>query len=123
MEKGVKQHILSLLDTGHRHDEMKKMLACSYCGDRFKKAEKEYNRLRFALPDKFKRKEPEDIDSPAMLEKEQALEDRIKNDSLYKKHLRTLWKGMPSDKEKEIKKFWGGFYEKHTGDWIKKTWN
>ena len=116
----LKRHIVGLLATGHKHNEMSKMLECKYCGERFKKAEKEYNRLYKTYPEKFQIKQ-EEKDNPKVLEMEQQLEDRIKNDSLYNKHLRTLWKGSPEEKRKEIKKYWGGYYEKHTGDLIRKT--
>ena len=116
----IKRHMLSLLDTGHRHDEMSKMMACNYCGDKFKNAEKQFNRLYKTYPDRFLIKQ-EEKDDPKVMEMEQQLDDRIKNDSLYQKHLRTLWKGSPEEKRKEVKKFWGGYYEKHTGDLIRKT--
>ena len=116
----LKRHVINLFATGHRHDEMSKALKCKYCGNRFQHATKEFNRLYKTYPDKFKIEQP-DKDSPKVLEMEQQLDDRIKNDSLYQKHLRTLAMGSPEDKKKEIKKFWGGYYEKHTGDLIRKT--
>lgn len=116
----LKRHIVGLFATGHKHNEMSKMMTCKYCGDRFKKAEKEYNRLYKTYPEKFQIKQ-EEKDSPKVLEMEQQLDDRIKNDSLYQKHLRTLAMGSPEDKKKEIKKFWGGYYEKHVGGLIRKT--
>ena len=53
METGAKKYLMSLLDTGHKHESMTGMLACDYCGDRFKKAEKEYKRLQREHPELF----------------------------------------------------------------------
>ena len=116
----LKKHIVNLFHTGHYHQEMSQALKCKYCGNRFQNATKEFNRFYKTYSDKFKIEQP-DKDSPKVLEMEQQLDDRIKNDSLYNKHLRTLWKGSQEEKKKEIKKFWGGYYEKHTGDLIRKT--
>ena len=118
----AKRHLLSLLSTGHKHDEMTKALNCDYCGVKFKKAQAEFTRLYRQHPEEFQVKQ-EDYTSPKVLEMEQQLDDRIKNDSLYQKHLRTLYKGSPEEKKREVKKFWGGYYEKNVGDNIRKTWN
>ena len=119
MELSMQKHLLSLFATGHPHNEMSKMLECKYCGDRFKKAEKEYVRLYKTYPQKFIRQQPE-VNDPKTDEMEQKLDDRIKMDSLYNKHLKTLAMGTPEDKLKEVKRYWSGFYERHTGDSIKK---
>lgn len=118
MDRDVKDYIIGIMKDGTggcRHFEMTEALDCLTCQKKMVKAQSEYTRLLKQYPEKFVRKEV-DYTSPKLLEMEQHLEDRIKNDSLYEKHLRTLAMGSPSDKVKEIQRFWSGFYEKHTGE-------
>lgn len=116
----AKRYFTGLLDTGHRHREMKEMMLCNYCGARFKKAEREYKRISQEHPEDFKRKEPDTGFGIETQNLGQMLEDRIKQDKLYKEHLRLMAFGTPEEKQREIKRVNAGFYERHVGESSKK---
>ena len=115
-DKGIKRHLLGLLDTGHKHAEMKDMMECSYCGVKFKKAEKEYYRLRKTYPEKFIRYDPEPQPDREQENIKGMLEDRIKQDKLYQNHLKLLATGTTEEKKREVKRINSNYYERHTSD-------
>ena len=51
MDATFKRQLMTYLDTGHRHQEMSLMLACSHCGERFKKGQELYNRMLQEKPE------------------------------------------------------------------------
>lgn len=104
MDADIKKHILSLLATGHPHDEMSKMLECTYCGKKFQKAKDEFERLKKLYPDKFGYEIPQTPESIKMQNMRQLMEDRIKKDSEYRKHLDILARGTAEEKRKEWRK-------------------
>ena len=114
MEKSAKDYIMSLLDTGHRHESMTGMLACNYCGGKFKKAEKEYNRLRREKPELFGIKKLEFKPSSELQEMRGQLGDRLQRDKLYKEHIRLSFKGTPAEQQEEEDRANSGFYTKHS---------
>src|SRR3990167_7137806 len=114
METGAKKYIMSLLDTGHRHESMTGMLACDYCGDRFKKAEKEYKRLQRQHPELFKVKKPEFKASLELTKMREQLGDRLQRDKLYKEHIRKSFFGTPAESKREEERANSGFYTRHS---------
>ena len=114
METSAKKYLLSLLATGHPHESMTSMLACNYCGGKFKKAEKEYNRLRREKPELFGIKKPEWKPSPELAEKRGQLAERLQRDKLYQKHIRLSFKGTPAESKREEERANSGFYKKHS---------
>lgn len=115
----MKKRVLSLLATGHRHESMDDATKCDYCSVKFAKAKKEITRLMKTYPEKFVRKEVETPDI-AMENMGDMLEERVKDDPLYREHLRLLAHGTPEEKAREIKRFQSGYYERHTGENTKK---
>jgi len=100
----AKKYITNLLSSGHKHTEMSQQAKCSSCGGRFKKAQKEFNRLYKENPKDFARKEYEfDRETENIGDK---LTERIKYDPLYQKHLQKLASGLEKMKS--------GFYKKHS---------
>ena len=114
MEKSAKDYIVSLLATGHPHESMTDMLTCDYCGGKFKKAEKEYNRLRREKPELFGIKKPEFKPSTELKEMRGQLGDRLQRDKLYQKHIRLSFKGTPAESKREEERANSGFYTKHS---------
>lgn len=90
-----------MLITGHRHEEMTQMLQCNYCGEKFKKAEALFNRMKREHPEEFGVTIPERPESMKIQNMRDRLEDRIKHDSAYRKHLDILAQGTPEEKRKE----------------------
>jgi len=117
MEKGIKNYIMGLMTSGgHKHAEMSQTLQCKYCGERMKKAEGEYNRLRRERPEKFAKKErdylpdyPLDAGTARNLE---LLEDRMKRDKLYQRHIRLLLDGTPEERRQETARANAGFFRR-----------
>ena len=114
MEASAKKYLLSLLDTGHRHESMTSMLACNYCGGKFKKAEKEYNRLRRDKPELFGVKQPEWKPSEELVKMREQLGDRLQRDKLYQKHIRLSFKGTPAESKREEERANSGYYKRHS---------
>ena len=112
MRKDVKKYMMGLLRTGHC-TEMGKALACKYCGTKFKKAEKEYNRLRKEKPELFQREEPEFKPSPKLRTMFEQLVERINKDKLYRRHLERSQYGTPEEQEREATLADSGYYKKH----------
>ena len=114
-DQGMKKHVLSLLATGHRHEFMSDAMKCGYCGTKFAKAKKEVARLQRMHPEKFIRRE---IDTPdrAMENMGDMLEDRMKRDKLYQRHMWLLAHGTPKEKIREMKREQSGYYTRHTGE-------
>ena len=104
MDTDIKKRILSLLATGHKHEEMTQMMLCDYCGKKFKKAQSEFERLKEIYPEKFGYEMPEIPESIRIRNMRDRLEDRVKHDSAYRKHLDILAHGTPEEKHKEWKK-------------------
>jgi len=77
--------------------------------------------LNRIYPEKFIRKEIDDGFDKKTQNLGDKLEERIKNDKLYREHLRLLAYGTPEERLKEQKREMSGYYEKHTGDYLRKT--
>ena len=107
---------------GHQHESMTDTIKCSGCGNAFKKAEKEYNRLQRTNPELFDYKEPEYPDSPELNEMRNQLKDRLRRDPMYKKHLYLSFKGTPSERKRENERANSGFYTKYSDYQAKKVW-
>ena len=114
METGAKKYLMSLLDTGHRHESMTGMLECTYCGEKFKKAEKEYNRLRRESPELFQIKKQEFKPSQELIKKREQLGDRLQRDKLYKEHIRKSFLGTPAESKREEERANSGYYTRHS---------
>ena len=115
MKQDVKKYIQGFMVTGgHRHESMTDTLRCGYCGNNFKKAEKEYTRLRQEKPDLFIRKEPEYKENPETSKMRELLIDRVKRDKLYQEHLRLSEKGTLEEKIRENKRANRGYYTRHS---------
>ena len=96
MDQTFKKHLMGMMTTGgHRHEEMSQTLACKYCGERMKKAEVLYKRMRKEKPELFIRKEPEFMPSQEIRNMFGQLVDRVKKDKLYRRHLELSVRGTP----------------------------
>ena len=122
MKQDAKRELMAYLDTGHRHESMTAMSLCKHCGERFKKGEAFYNRLRKEKPELFIYNRPEFKPSKETRNLFAGLMDRIQRDKLYQRHLKRLSRGTEEEKDEEIKKSNEGYYRKHyeEGDNIKK---
>ena len=115
MDATFKRQLLTYLDTGHRHMEMSQALACNHCGDRFKKGEELYNRMRKERPELFTREKQEFQPSENLREMHQQVVDRIKHDKLYRDHLWKSQYGTIEEQNKEVDLANSGFYKKNSG--------
>lgn len=103
---------MTYLDTGHRHASMTDCLACSHCGDRFKKGEQLWNRMRRERPELFTRQKPQFQPSQKLQNDWDMLQERVKNDKLYRKHLELSFNGTPEERKREEDRANKGFYSR-----------
>ena len=116
-EVAMKNHIVRMLAPGdHRHLSMTDAAQCKSCGKKMVYAKKEYNRLTRQYPDKFVRKAPQEGFDRKTENLGDMLQERIKMDTLYRNHLKTLAFGTPEERAREQKRMMNGFYEKYTGE-------
>ena len=115
MQSDFKRQLMTYLDTGHRHMEMSAMMACDYCGDRFKKGEAFYNRMRKEKPELFTRPKQEFQPSAKLKEILEQVRDRVKYDKMYREHLWKSQYGTIEEQNKEADLANSGFYKKHSG--------
>lgn len=80
----VGQYLTSLLDTGHRHTEFKQMMLCDHCGERFRKAEAEWQRLKVERPEEFRAPVQKMEPSQKNLNLWDQLMERLKVDKEYR---------------------------------------
>ena len=111
---------MGLLKLKHQHSDpitgepsMSEALKCDECGYRVTKAEAIYNQRRKEHPEEFVYKRPEFIRSPELKNSYDMLFQRIKNDSLYKEHLKRLATGTEAQKDVEVKRSNKGYYQQH----------
>ena len=115
MKQDVKNYIQGLMVTGgHRHESMTDTLRCVYCGNNFKKAERQYHWLRKEKPELFIKKEPEYKESEETAQMRQMLIDRLNRDKLYQEHIRLSEKGTLEEKIRENKRANRGYYRRHS---------
>lgn len=123
MDTDIKRHIMNIMKGGTggcKHLEMTEALACSTCQSKMLRAQSEYNRLYREHPEKFVTKKADDgLDNHA-LELSQQFGDRVTNDKVYREHIRLLAHGTQEEKQRELKREYGGFYERNTGSGIRK---
>jgi len=105
---------MTYLDTGHHHESMSGMMACNYCGERFKKGEALYNRMRREQPELLTREKPKFQPSDKLTEMQTRLLDRVKYDKLYRDHLWKSQYGTIEEQNKEADLANSGFYKKHS---------
>jgi len=115
MDATFKRQLMTHLDTGHRHASMSDMMACKHCGERFKKGEALYNRMRREKPELFTMKAPEFQPSDKLREMHTRLVDRVKYDKLYRDHLWKSQYGTIKEQNKEADLANQGFYKKNSG--------
>jgi len=114
MEAKFKRQLMTYLDTGHRHESMLGMAACKYCGDRFKKGEALYNRMRREKPELFTGPKQEFQPSDKLREMHTLVVDRVNHDKLYRDHLWKSQYGTIEEQNKEADLANQGFYKKHS---------
>lgn len=113
MQTDAKRQLMTYLDTGHRHASMTDMSVCSYCGDRFQKGKAFFERLQKENPKVFEYKRPEFTPSKETKEIFGKLMERIKKDSVYRKHIEKMAGGTEEEKDEEIAKVNKGYYRKN----------
>ena len=110
-----KRYLLSLLDTGHRHESMTLMSECDYCSAKFKKAKEAYDRLVRENPEiLLDFAKPEFQPSEELKKMREQLGDRLQRDKLYKKHIELSFKGTPAESKREEERANSGYYQKHS---------
>ena len=114
MEAKFKRQLMTYLDTGHRHESMSGMAACKYCGDRFKKGEALYNRMRREKPELFTGPKQEFQPSDKLREMHTLVVDRVNHDKLYRDHLWKSQYGTIEEQNKEADLANQGFYKKNS---------
>jgi len=113
----AKRHLLSLLDTGHRHESITQMAECNYCGSKFKKAKEAYDRLVRENPEiLLEYAKPDFKPSEELIKMREQLGDRLKRDKLYQKHIELSFKGTPTESKREEERANSGYYTRH-GDY------
>lgn len=116
MDKKLKKHLIDIMRSdNHRHESMTSMLECSQCGIKMKKAEYIYNEQIKKHPEKIIREKPSYPDSPEVMNKLDMLTERLKNDALYKRHIKLLCQGTEDEKRQERIRASKGYYITHTG--------
>ena|SRR3990167_1860795 len=132
MRQDLKNRLMGLLKLRHGHVDpftgepsMREALKCNTCGERFKRAEAIYNRMRKEHPEEFVYKEPEFVPSPELKKDFEMLVHRVKKDALYKRHVNRMAFGTEEEKDEEIKKSNEGYYDTHyeEGGMVKKICN
>ena len=103
---------------GHRHLSMTDATLCKKCEPKVRAAKELYDKVVRKEPEILVRKKPEFKPSEELKEMWDNLQDRVKNDTLYKKHLERSFKGTVQEQNEEADKVNSGFYEKNT-DWKK----
>ena len=115
MDTELKKQLLTYFATGHRHADRTSMAACNYCGERFKKGEALFNRMRKEKPELFIRKKPEFKPSEELREMLGQVQDRVKHDKMYRDHLWKSQYGTIEEQNKEADLVNSGFYKKNSG--------
>jgi len=103
---------------GHRHLSMTDATLCKKCEPKVRAAKELYDKVVRKEPEILVRKKPEFKPSEELKEMWDNLQDRVKNDTLYKRHLERSFKGTVQEQNEEADKVNSGFYEKNT-DWKK----
>jgi len=116
MDATFKRELMTYLDTSHRHPDMTSMMACAHCGERFKKGEALYNRMRKEKPELFVREKPKFEPSEKLKEMHGQLVDRVKHDTAYRDHLYKSQYGTIEEQNKEADLANSGFFKKN-GDY------
>lgn len=99
---------------GHRHESMSEAIACGRCGANFKRVERIYKEKVKNNPELLKREQPKKPLSAKGAELYNAMETRLKNDPMYKWHLKKLAHGTASEKKREGERWDSGYYKKHS---------
>lgn len=113
MNKDFKRHLMTYLDTGHRHQSMTDMAKCKHCGDKFTKGKALFERYVKKHPEIIEYTPPEfkpSEDTKTMFGK---LMDRIRKDKAYRQHIEKLAHGTEQEKDEEIAKSNSGYYRNH----------
>ena len=105
---------------GHRHESMTEASSCDTCGANFKRVERIYNEKVRNNPELLKREEIKKPLSAKGAEMYNAMEDRLKNDPMYKWHLKKAAFGTESERRREAQRMDSGYYEKHSDFQIKR---
>ena len=113
MKADLKRHMMGLLNTQGHCREISRALFCEVCGPKMQKAKGLYDRLKREEPELLVYKRPEFKPSEDTKEMFGKLMERVKKDSVYRKHLEKLAHGTEEEKDKEIKKSNEGYYRTH----------
>lgn len=88
----IQKHLMNILYSGHRHQEISNAVKCYECGTKMKKWESEHNRLRQLYPQEFIRKEFDYAPGKQVTKNIELLEDRLKKDSDYRREVQKKFK-------------------------------
>ena len=110
MKTDLKRHMMGLMNTQGHCLEISKALFCKRCGPKLQKAKGLYDQLK---PEDLMYQRPELDVKPETKEMFGKLMERIKKDSVYRKHLEKLAHGTEEEKDKEMQKSNEGYYRKH----------
>lgn len=113
MDKTFKRHLMTYLDTGHRHQSMTDMTNCDHCTVKFNKGKALFERLQKEKPELFIYERPEFTPSEDTKVMFGQLMERIKKDKMYRRHIERLAHGTEEEKDEEIKKSNVGYYKTH----------
>ena len=114
-DKEIKNHIVSILSPrDHKHLEMTEAIQCKSCGKRMVKAQSEYHRLRMQHPEKFVQQSIETYSKEEENMKDM-LAERLKNDIMYREHVKKMAVGTIEEKKEEAEKINNNFYENQSG--------
>ena len=118
MNKFKAQIIGMMRPVGHKHFSMTDAALCKECQPKVQAAKELYDKVVRRSPEVLDRAKPTFKPSEELKEMWDNLQERVKYDKMYKKHLELSFKGTVEEQNKEADKVNKGFYEKNS-DWGK----
>ena len=103
---------------GHRHLSFGDATLCRRCQPKVLGAKQLYDKVVRSNPEVLVRAQPKFKPSDELKEMWSGLQERVKYDKLYKKHLDLSFHGTLDEQNKETDRVNAGFYEKNS-EWRK----
>ena len=120
MNRFKKQLVDLMRPAGHKHLSIQDALLCKSCQPKVLAAKEMYDRNIKKYPEVLQRPKPKFHPSQELQETWSQLQERVKHDNLYQKHLDKTFHGTIEEQNLEADRVNSGFYEKHS-DWNKKN--
>lgn len=114
-DKRFKQKIVDMIrPDGHRHSSFQEALLCKKCQPKVLAAKEMYDTTVKKHPHLIRRSQPKFQPSQELQTMWGQLQERVRNDKLYQKHLEKTFHGTIEEQNLEADRVNSGFYEKHS---------